>query len=216
MPSGIRCERSGPNWLGAGCPAVPGSTPWAQSADLTEVHVRHDESCLSAGEREAYAAMLRDADDDRMESQTGLAVGPAGVRAAVQRERRPAAAEARPPAPARTSCRVKGRRQYGYQERPAAGCHPRPADQGVPQAVADVAGRRASCASWVSCGRSARRPRAHLPSGDALALIGSARRDLRHDTHDTHDAVREGVGPGLTVPRQPRDPRPPVRDRPRI
>jgi hypothetical protein len=41
------------------------------------VGVRYDESGLSAGEREAYAAMLCGEEDDRwMESQTGLAIGP--------------------------------------------------------------------------------------------------------------------------------------------
>ena len=46
--------------------------------DLTDTDVRYNEAGLSAGEREAYAAMLRDDEDDRwMETQTAPAIGPA-------------------------------------------------------------------------------------------------------------------------------------------
>ena len=46
--------------------------------ELTDTDARYAESGLSAAERKAYAAMLRDDEDDQwMQSQTGLAIGPA-------------------------------------------------------------------------------------------------------------------------------------------
>ena len=68
------CPRSFTRKLAAGQRGVLRA---GKADGLTDVDVRYDEPGLSAGEREAYAAMLCDDEDDGwMETQTGLAIGP--------------------------------------------------------------------------------------------------------------------------------------------